>query len=162
MTNELSAWSVIKVGCFARSPALSATSSCNHCELAPRHEHSSGYISTGFFDLSGCKPHAHTRTQTPQPNMIPLPPQQFLQKASHQQVLGIKIYLVSLRMWNLVGWEQGHVMRVSQWSEWRTMMIKLPGSLLCVCGIHISSESVYAQGLELWVNMVCKITGPPC
>ena len=54
------------------SLSLSATTSCNHCELAPRHEHSLGHISTGFFDLSSFKPHTCACTATqydPTPNL---------------------------------------------------------------------------------------------
>lgn len=164
--------------CFSLSLSflLSATSSCNHCELAPRHKHSLGHISAGFSDLSSFKPHTHVHTwirthaytatqYDPTPTLT-----QFLQKASQQQVLGIKISFVSLRRWDLIGWEWGHVTGVGQWREWRTMRIKLPVSLLpcvrscvCVCSIYISSESVSARRSGLWVNTcACRITRTPC
>ena len=86
LTNVLSTWRIMgpfhshpnKTGVFSLflslslSLSLSATTSCNHCELAPRHEHSLGHISTGFFDLSSFKPHTRACTATqydPTPNL---------------------------------------------------------------------------------------------
>ena len=83
LTNVLSAWRMMgpfhshpnKTECspsFSLCLSLSATTSCNHCELAPRHEHSLGHISTGFFDLSSFKPHTCACTATqydPTPNL---------------------------------------------------------------------------------------------
>lgn len=63
LTNVLSTWCMM--GAFHSHPnktavfSLPATSSCNHFELAPRHKHSLGYISTGFSHLSSFKPHTH-------------------------------------------------------------------------------------------------------
>lgn len=87
----------------------------DHLELAPRHEHSSGAIAAASADLSGFTrrtlnmPRAATRYFP-----TPAPTQFFLQKASRQQALGIKISLVSLRLRDQIGRKRGHVSGLGQ------------------------------------------------
>lgn len=77
--------------------------------------------------------HKHTATQyDPFPTLT-----QFLQKASQQQVHGVKISFVSLRKGTLIGCKWEHVIGVSQLREWRTMRIELPASLLLLCELRV-------------------------
>lgn len=162
---DLSAVAQIKPQC-SLAPPRSATSGCSHWELAPRHKHSLGHISTDFSDLSSFKPQTHMHALLPTHACVHCKPiwslshPQKLFKEGLKNVLGIKISFESVRMGNLIGWKQEHVTRVSQLRELGTMRVKLPSCLLfCVsCTWYLYQQwkcqcrKVRTQGKHLWLQ----------